>query len=241
MLLYHILHMKGPIEREFGYIDSAFALNEANAIVNNYPLTEKSNSSGKFYKTYNCWHFHKTSQNPLISAFVRSASSSFDYLESIFKKKFSLEFVILTEVLCIGEPISLWHKDGYFFDGQLHLTILGNAGIEVEDDHGQVSNIHKNNGTLWYLNGSHYRHRVSAIQSRRLELCAPNNQLIDDIQIKKMAIIDHQLGLLDGNNKAWLELRKQQAKHVLKAIENKTASNLMVGDFSVDPRLQSKS
>lgn len=228
--------MKGPIEHTFGRIGPSFCLAEAEKIVTELPFSERSNSSGKFYKTYKCWHFHKTSENPLIQEFVSQVNQNLEKLEEVYKKKFQLEFVILSEVTELNCPVSLWHKDGHFFDGQFHLSILGNARVEVEDDDGETLEILKEDGTLWYLNGSHYRHRLPPVKSRRLELCAPNNQLPLDVEIKKSAIKDLKLGLVDGENKTWTELRKKQANHVLEAIEKKTASNLKVGEFSVDPR-----
>lgn len=211
-------------------IDSRWALEQSQQMMQEHLASETSNASGKFYSNYECWHFHSSSKWPLIQKVKSSLEEYADQLKIRLNKKLRLDFFVLSRVKTIGQPISIWHKDGYFFDGQFHLTIQGNAKIEskVQDS---VQTLYFPNGQCWYLNGSEHYHRVVPNAQERIELCAPLNQLQSDVDVKKKAILQDGRGWVDGKNTEWTQLRQQQIQYVKKAIEKGSASNLEKAHF----------
>lgn len=216
--------------------DAETLKDQAIAVTNQFAESECANSSGKFFNNYRCWHFHKDSSLPLINTAKKLFESEFKLLNEIYRKDFRIDFIILNYVEDSSQEICLWHKDGYFFDGQMHLTILGNGSIEVEVANEEVDYIFVPNGTVWYLNGSQFRHRIRPTLGPRLEICAPVNQRREDVEIKMNALSHDEVLLVDGANLEWTKLRREQATYVLRAIEKGKASNSNVASFSVDPR-----
>lgn len=207
----------------------------AQEIIRTLPASESANSSGKFFKTYRCWHFYKDSSHPLIRFFYNASQKFQNEFEDRYQRRLNLDFIILSFVEDSSKEICIWHKDGYFFNGQLHLTVLGNANIEIEVD-SSVELLKMPNGSFWYLNGSSYRHRIRPSQGPRIEICAPVDQKPEDVRIKKQALSHGGLQLVDGNDPRWVQLRKGQAQYVLDSVRKRKASNLQVADFSIDPR-----
>lgn len=206
---------------------------EALKMMEYHPSSEKANSSGKFYSIYECWHFHRSSEWPLIRYVIKTMELQTEIIRRVYAKNFHLEFFVLSRVSELGQPVSLWHKDGYFFDGQIHLTITGNANVDCKVGD-QEQRLVFPNGQLWYLNGSNYEHRVPPTDSERIELCAPVNQRASDVEQKKMAIVKDGLGWVDGTHSGWTQLRRQQSDYVRKSVALGKASNLNVADFSVE-------
>ena len=212
---------------------------QAKMIISKYPCTAEGNSSGKFFKNYKCWHFHKSSSLPLIQAFTRLCEKHATSFKDQFKKSLGIEFIVLTYIEDASIEACIWHKDGHFFDGQMHLTILGNASIEVKasSKHKKIKHLRFPNGSFWYLNGSQYQHRISPFPGERIEICAPVNPLKEGLKMQLRAIrSESHEKLLKSSSPEWISLQKKYSQYVLQAIDKKTASNFKIADFSVDPR-----
>lgn len=216
-------------------LDPLWCREQAKKMMDFHPCSERANASGKFYKIYQCWHFHKDSQWPLIQAFNDAVKQQVSNFEVRMEKALNYEFVVLSLVEEFNRPVCNLHKDGHFFDGQLHLTIQGNARIEVLTNNDQAQRLVFPDGQIWYLNGSHFPHKVLPVQSTRIELCAPVNQTYRDIQIKHKAVCNDRYRWVDGSHPEWIALRKKQAQYVKDAVSRKTASNLNIADFSIYP------
>lgn len=215
---------------------------QARLIVSKYPFTAAGNSSGKFFKNYKCWHFHKSSSLPLIQIFAELCEKHTHSFKSRFKKSLGIEFIVLTYIEDASIESCIWHKDGYFFDGQMHLTILGNASIEIKTKHNESKHLRFPNGSFWYLNGSQYQHRISPFPGERLEICAPVNPFREGLNMQLRAIeSEPSEKLLKSSNPEWISLQKKCSQYVLQAVDKRTASNFKIADFNVDPRGESAS
>jgi hypothetical protein len=224
-----------PPYLDLGSLDRARVRSLAWEIINSLPESERGNSSGKFYRNYRCWHFHKSSEHPLVRDFVASAELSETKFRQVYGRPMRLDFVILSYVEDASEEVCLWHRDGYFFNGQAHLTVEGGANIEVELPNG-TEILRRPAGAFWYLNGSSYRHRILPTCGPRIEICAPVEQRVSDVERKAAALPQDSLRLLQGSHPDWIELRREQARYVLDAVRRNTASNSQVAEFSVDPQ-----
>ena len=58
-----------------------------------------------------------------------------------------------------SEPMCAWHQDRFYFNGQFHCSVQGNGRVEV-DNGNEIVLAEVPNGTVWYLNGTEYRHRI---------------------------------------------------------------------------------
>ena len=144
----------GPTHTIFDKLDPDWCLEQAQWIIDNLPMTETSNSSGKFYHNYRCWHFFKDSEVPLIKEMVRLIQEQAKQFEEIYRRVPIPNFFVLAHTIDDSKEMCVWHKDRYFFNGQYHCTIKGNANISV-DDGKEVHNINLPNGTVWYLSLIH--------------------------------------------------------------------------------------
>ena len=224
---------KGPVFYHFDSMNPDWALSEVSKMQKKHPPSEVSNASGKFFKNYTCWHFHKSSQWPLVVSINHLIRENRKRFSEVYRKDLAYEFIVVSIVEDANQEVCLWHKDGHFFDGQIHLTVLGNAKILVKNE-GKVSEICMDNGSFWYLNGSNFLHKIKKITERRVEVCIPINQNKSDVSEKLKAVSKDEFRWVDGGNKHWLELRKKQAQYVIEAVKRKTASNLSFADFSVE-------
>jgi hypothetical protein len=214
-------------------VDPDWCTHEAEKMMAFHPPSELANSSGKFYANYQCWHFHQSSSWPLIKVFRQKLESHAHFFREKMQKNLGIEFIVLSLVEDFNSPVSLRHKDGFFFDGQAHLTIAGHARIGVEVD-GRAQDLYLPNGCIWYLNGSEYYHEVKPATERRIEMCAPINQKKEDVLIKRKATSKDSYRWLDGRNEEWTQLRLKQTNYVKRAIEAGRASNLSVASFSIE-------
>lgn len=223
----------------FDTADARWCLQQAKDIIHKYPCSERSNSSGKFFNTYQCYHFHKSSSLPLIKYFAKLCTIHAQSFKERFNKNLQIDFIVLTYIEDASVASCLWHKDGYFFDGQMHLTILGKASLEFKMGGGgtPISHLQLPNGTFWYFNSSHFFHKISVFKGQRIEMVAPVNQLEADLKLKLQAVsLESSEKLLSNSNPIWTSVRKNQAQYVLKSIQQGKASNLNIADFSIDPR-----
>ena len=226
-----------PVYSKFDKLNATdWCIQQAKTIISKYPYSAEGNSSGKFFKNYKCWYFHKSSSLPLIQTFSNLCKKHTINFQKQFGKPLGVEFIVLTYIEDASIESCLWHKDGYFFDGQMHLTLLGNASIEVIVG-SKVKHLQFSNGSFWYLNGTQYQHRISCFPGKRIEICAPVNPLKESTQLLLRAIqSESPEKLIKASNPDWIAIQKKHAQYVLQAIDRKTASNLKVASFSVDPR-----
>tara|TARA_B100001939_G_scaffold338938_1_gene345101 strand:+ start:1564 stop:2259 length:696 start_codon:yes stop_codon:yes gene_type:complete len=171
-------------------LDPEWCLKQCRYIINNFPIYEKANNSGKFFKTYQTYRFYKESNIPIIKEFVNIIENfSNTFLEIYPNKKYYLEYISVTHVLDSNEKICVWHKDRTYFDGQFHITVLGNGYVKIFEG-GIESTLKIDNGTIWYLNGSNYLHTIQETQGERFEICAPNAMRRKELNLWKNASSD---------------------------------------------------
>ena len=211
-----------PTHNIFGKLDPQWCLEQCKYIVNELPRTEKSNASGKFFDTYEQWKFHKSSNLPIMQKFREELEKHLPEWEKIYGRKPRLDFFILAYTKDSTKEMSIWHTDKYFYDGQFHLTVQGNANIETEKE-----TIFLDNGTLWYLNGTTYKHKINANKEpiERYELCCPIYQ-----QEKH---IDVLMSCVKGDNKLvyanedFKKMANTEKKGVEEAVKRGTASSVL--------------
>ena len=224
----------GPTHKVFAELDPKWCLEQARWIVDNIPMTETSNSSGKFHHNYRCWHFHKTSEVPLIASMVHLIEKHSSEFEEAFGHAPIPNFFVLAQTLDDSEEMCVWHKDRYFFNGQYHCTIQGNANISVDPGDGNIEVIDLPNGSVWFLNASNYMHKINTGNgSERFELCAPMNQRQEHVDMKLKAVSNNRWRYIDGNDETYTQFRADIAKGVEEAVQRGTASNTSVA-YSVD-------
>jgi hypothetical protein len=222
-----------PHVLSLGEIDPDFALQQARWIHENIPVMQKGNGSGKFYQNYISFGFWHDSQQPLIKKFVELIQSKESIFKEAFEKELRLDYIYLSYVERAEEEICLWHKDGYWWDGQFHMTILGNSQILVQDG-GLTIHISAENGTVWYLNGSEYYHKIAQSYSGpRYELLAPCNLRQESINRKGRAVVSQPERWIDGKHPAISEEIEFAVNHMKKAIDENRASNLSVAQWPV--------
>lgn len=223
----------GPSHSVFKTLDPQWCRSQCEWIIDTFPLTETSNSSGKFYHNYRTWHFHKSSELSLVKRFITECENIKPQFEKIYAKPLDLHFVVIAETLDDSQDSCVWHKDGYFHDGQMHLSVSGGGNIDVEELHGE-DNITLPDGSLWYLNASHYRHKIGrGTGNRRIEITAPLNMRPELAEWKTRAVEDGPYRQVHGDNPIFIDYRLKLSKGVRDAVRRGTASNASVG-FSID-------
>jgi hypothetical protein len=220
--------MIGPTHTVFEKLDAEWCLTQCKQIIQTFPITESSNSSGKFFHTYKSWHFHKTSEIPIIKKFSELIMSHQDKFEKIYNKALNIDFIMLAYTEDNSKEMSVWHKDRYFLDGQFHISVQGNGNIDLNNEK-DIINISVPNGTLWYLNGSHYYHTIKiGTGIERFELCAPVNMRPEHREWKIKAVPNDQWKHIDGSNPIYTDFRRHISKGVEEAVARGTASNTSV-------------
>ena len=193
----------------------------------------------KFSKHYVVWQFHKDSQTPLIKEIINLMKQSRKSFQEAFpSKRFSYQFVQIAHCLDSRNVISIPHRDGYWYDGQFHLTVLGNANVSVWPGE-RESKIGKKllwfeNGSFWYLNGSKYYHTINKYSRptknniyERIEILIPldgiGNQKEKE-ELAESASKDKDRFFYPDNTK-FIQLKKSQVQYALKAYSHKKASS----------------
>jgi len=215
-------------------IDADWALEQAREIVKTYPRFERSNTSGKFFRTYECWHFHKDSDVALIREFVRLCEAHRSRFEAVFNRALEIDFIILGYTADSSREMCIYHKDGFYFDGQMHLTILGNGNIHVLGDSTGDHLLNFPNGQFWYLNSSRYVHKIVPSQGERFELCAAVSYRKDLVKRMMPAVSKDPSRHLELNNPELLAYRKKLIRDQWLATQEGRASSDTVAEFSHD-------
>ena len=226
--------------KKLGYIKNIEqAEKQCRDIFKAFPPSAVGTSSGKFSKHYTVWQFYKDSQLPLIKetiALLEKAKKEF--LRAFPYKVFSYQFVQITRCLDGRKQLSTPHKDGYWYDGQFHLTVLGNGNISIwpgpRESQADKQLIWLENGTFWYLNGSRYYHTINRYARptnhkayERIEVLIPldshGNQKEKD-KLKSAASKDKNR-FFYPDNKKFIKLKKSQIQYALKAYAHNRASS----------------
>ena len=122
----------------------------------------------------------------------------------------------------------VWHKDRYFFNGQYHVTIKGNANISVDNEK-EIENISVPNGTMWYLNGTEYKHKINTgTGTERFELLAPVSPRPEHVKIRLKQVVDNKWKYIDSTSEEYINFRRKLAEGVEDAVKRGTASNTSV-------------
>lgn len=228
--------MSEPTHSIFDQLDPDWVKKQCEFIIDTFDPTETANSSGKFFHNYETWHFHKSSQLPIVRKFIEIIEQNSEKFEEIYGRECRTDFVLLTRTEDNSEEMCVWHKDKYFLNGQFHISVEGDDGFVVEKD-SEIEEITKVPGQVWYLNGTTYYHKITVGSGmRRLELCAPIN-LRSRYRDGKMLGVDFEdpFRYIDGNNEQYTAYRKWVAEGVEEAIKRGTATNVSVS-YAVDPK-----
>lgn len=225
--------MEQPVYTIFDELDPEWCLQQCKEVIKEFPMTEKGNGSGKFHDNYFCWHFHKTSEVPIVKKFIEIIENNVDKFEEIYGRKCIPNWVSIAYTVDDSKEICVWHKDRYFFDGQYHITVKGNANLAVKHEDETVENIVLPNGTVWYFNGTRYLHTINKGKGEeRFEICCPINQR--HMPQKILAMSDDKWKHVDGTNEYYQLMYKKVAQDVERAVERGTASNKSV-HYPVNP------
>ncbi len=230
--------MSNPVKTHynFGQLDPETCLNQAQKIVEEFEPSQRGNNSGKLYENYWVYYFHKSSELTLIQNFKLLIEANIDNLKTQFNKEFSIEFICLTYCMDSSYPMCVGHRDDYFFDGQFHLTILGNGNIQILDEKNEkpMGIISQPNGTAWYCNGSEFYHTIKPTSGPRFELLAPNRIRTEYFGPMRSAVREDKMMWLDGTDPAWTEDRRRIRKGVLEDAASGRSYNTKLAKFSVE-------
>ena len=236
--------LQEPTHKIFHNLDPNWCLREAKRITQTIPMFERSNTSGKFYRTYHCWHFHRDSNEPLIQKFLELCEQQREIFTATYHRPLEIDFLILAHTPDSSQEMCIYHKDGHYFDGQMHLTILGNANIHVLHDtqfepsptepvnlaSGEL--IRVPNGTFWFLNSTRFTHKILPSTGERFELCAAVNYRKDLVHSMMRAVSEKPSRHLELIDEQFIEYRKGLIRAQLKATIERRASNSGVAEFS---------
>ena len=223
----------GPTHTIFDKFDPKWCLEQCKYIINNFPMTESSNISGKFFHTYKTWHFHKTSQLPIIKEFTQVVDKHAVEFEKIYQKPLEVDWIVLAYTSDDSEEMSVWHKDRYYLDGQFHVTVQGNANIDVDTGE-NIFHLQVPNGTVWYLNATHYYHKICpGSGNERFELCAPVNMRPELREWKLKANPNDKWQHVKGDNPEYIKFKEFLVNGQEQAVKKGTASNISVA-YPVD-------
>lgn len=230
----------GPYDLNLGSVNAQLALNQAEWIRDHLPFTQRANGSAKFYRNYISWGFWRDSQLPLIQDFVAVLEKGRDQFESIYQRPMQIGYIYLSYVEDASQEMCLWHRDGYWWSGQFHLTILGNAEILVREK-GVETRIRKDNGTVWYLNGTQYEHKIAADHiGPRFELLAPCGFREPSAQAHRNAATETPERWIDGRHPEFVREIESARIYMENSIRSGRASNLQRADWAELPALTSK-
>ena len=124
------------------------------------------------------------------------------------------------------------HRDGYFFDGQFHLTVSGGSGIKVFPVIGQEPiELDFPIGAIWYLNGTKYFHEIRETSQVRIEVCVPADPRQDLLHLRMPAFVDHPWRFANPFHPAWRRARSQAIEHIKSAVAAGLASNSSIASF----------
>ena len=223
--------------------DPQVCLDLATSLVSKYKPTQHGSASGKFSQQYSQYLFHKSSSVPLIRFFSDKLESQLQVLSEKFGKPFSFEWVYLAQVLDPSQKFCIPHKDGFWMDGQAHLTISGEANIDVwrdidpyENPQAPYENIKVPNGTLWYLNGSSHWHRANPFELEselgRLEVLAPINPNSTEAYFECLKPGPEKM--IDPECKEWKNIKKKHIEIEKKAQGDNSSSSPFNLDYIKD-------
>ena len=208
-------------------------------VFKNFPETTIGNASGKFSKHYEVWQFYKDSQVPLIQEVVNLVEQSKkDFCKAFSNKIFSYQYVQIVRNKDCRNLLCIPHKDGYWFDGQFHLTVLGNANISIWSG-GRESAKNKQslwfeNGSFWYINSSEYYHTINQYfqptknnKYERIEILIPLNGEGNQKDEQKIVgcVSNDKDRFFYPDNPRFIELKKTQIQYVLNSYKNNKASS----------------
>lgn len=222
-----------PVFTLFDQLDSEWCLDQAKWIIENIPITEYGNASGKFYKNYKTWQFYKDSSIPLVKEVLRVIEENNSKFQKIYGNIPVPNFLVLNQVDDSAEEMCVWHKDRYFFNGQYHCTIKGNGNVLVDMEDGTTQLINLPDGSVWFFNSTEWKHKIQPTSGERIEVCLPMDQLEEHVRSKKFAVVENEYRYMDGNNERYIQARKHAAKAVESAVKAGTASNVSVS-YPVD-------
>lgn len=224
----------GPAYLSFTKIDSNWCLAQAQHIVRSFSVTQSGSSSGKFYDNYNQYLFHIESEHPLISR-VRELIIEHQFsFEQVYKRPLKTEWVYLSCVKSGTGPICIPHLDGYWMNGQLHLTIQGQSCIHYwktspyEDDSVKPQPLIFDNGSFWYLNGSEYYHSIftpnkNQIGKDRFELLVPVEPR--NLEDYKHCLSNCRFKYVDSQHPEWKKIKERQIMRQKESYKKKIASS----------------
>lgn len=207
-------------------------------VFKNFPVTTKGTASGKFSKHYQSWQFYKDSKQELIQEIVKLVESCIVEFKKVYPKKtFYYQFIQVVYNEDCRELLCIPHKDAYCYDGQFHITVLGNANISMwsgeRDKPIEKQNIYVDNGSIWYINSSEFFHTIKPYKKptrdssfERIEILVPiagqGNKADEEEMLK--AVSQDEDRFFYPDNKNFIALKKKGIEYCLKAYNKGIAS-----------------
>ena len=215
-------------------VDADWALKECRWIIDNLTPSDYANASGKFFKNYVQWSFHKTSEQPLIKKFAEILENSKEDFRKVYNRNLDFEFVYLAYVKDIAEECSIWHRDYFLINGQAHLSVLGNGDLLCYDYENNLHNIKVPNGTCWFVNGSNFNHKINIGVGERFEICAPISPRKEIVEPRMLGVDSNDpLKLVNSSIPAYVEGQRRLKEQTLANVKKgKDTHGGVVADFS---------
>ena len=207
-------------------------------IFKKFPVTTQGTASGKFSRHYQSWQFYKDSQQSLIKKVVRLIDSCITEFQKFYPEKtFYYQFIQIIYNEDCRKLLCIPHKDAYCYDGQFHITVLGNGNISMwsgpRDKPIEKKNIFLDNGSVWYINSSEFFHTINpyTLPTRghsfeRINILVPisgKGNKIDEAEMLK-AVSKDEDRFFYPDNKHFIALKKKGIEYCLKAYKKGIAS-----------------
>ena len=212
---------------------------ECRKIFNKFPITVQGTASGKFSKYYQAWQFYKDSEQNLIQEIVSLVDSCLvEFKKEFPKKNFYYQFIQIVYSKDCRKLLCVPHKDAHCYDGQIHITVLGNGNISIWSDKGdnlkKRDKIYVENGSIWYINSSRFLHTINRYKTptrgssfERIEILVPiagtGNQA--DEQDMLRAVSKDKDRFFYPDNKHFIHLKRKRIEYMLRAYRMQGNSN----------------
>ena len=188
----------------FDKIDPVWAQEQAKEIIETMPRFQRGVTTAKFYNNYETWKFVRGSTHPLIEKFFNLVDEHKDTFRKLYNRECNVHVCRLTYVQNASEEISVWHKDGKYLNGNMHLTINGNCNLLIRDEEKCVTHLQVPNGTYFFFNATEYQHTVKPTSGERIEATGFIDEYQASIDAYYAAAADHPYKLCDKNHPAWI-------------------------------------
>tara|TARA_B100000287_G_C20597622_1_gene766751 strand:- start:397 stop:1089 length:693 start_codon:yes stop_codon:yes gene_type:complete len=215
----------------FDKIDPQWAQEHALEIFETMPRFQRGVTTAKFYHNYETWKFVRGSKHPLIKKFFDLIDENEKYFENIYKRKCNVHICRLTYVRDASKDISVWHKDGKYLNGNMHLTIKGNCNLLIKDEN-CTTHLQVPDGTFFFFNATEYLHTVKPTFDERIEACGFIDESKESIDAYYASAENHPYKLCDSNHPSWIDWKTNVYGYMKKSFADGKASAEYPADWA---------